>query len=308
MSSFDLHTEQGKWRKWDTFFDKVFESLRGVPASWQEKTALDLGCATGWSTQALAKRFSRVMGVDGDATLIARAKQAANATPVAKKMVFERADDLATWDAFGERFDFIFSGYTLAYLGDVTPVLRQWASLLKPGGVLVVLEIQGLFSVHSPLGQYKIWFEKFDNEVLKGFGYTSNAGAQMADALPNVPELLQVAYLDWEDAELSFNGPLSQTSPVYLGWEERWKRLWPLMSQSGTLEEGLHDAFFSCLTNPEHKCDKPLKMLICRKVMASPARPDPALREDADEDEHLERDERELDFAGVSGGPDDGDQ
>ena len=282
-SNFDLYTQQGKWREWDKLFDHIMKTYYpspDKPAPMQDsptsivvvppRTALDIGCSTGFSTRALYKRggFSRVVGLDADDALVEKARTLTTAMSALSDDVFnityESASDIANWDAFGERFDFIFSGYTLAYLGDVTPVLKQWASLLKPGGMLVVLEIQGLFAVHHPLGPSRPWFERFDLTVLQGFGYNSSAGAVMDQAIHNVPDVAKIACVDWRDAELSFDGPLAQGSPVWLGWEERWRRLWPLMNQAG-VEEGLHEAFFRCLSHPEHRCDKPVRLLIAMK-------------------------------------------
>jgi len=302
---FDLYAQQGRWRQWDKFFDFVFAERKSEDFS--SKSALDIGCAVGFSTRALAKRFGRVIGVDADASLIEKANAISSFSDditVAKRVSYEHSSDLSSWDAYGERFDFIFSGYTLAYLGDVTQTLRHWATLLKPGGTLVVLEIQGLFAIHHPLKEARPWFEKFDKEILKSFGYISNAGALMGDAILSVPELKKLNFLDWQDPELCFDGPLSVDSPVYAGWEERWKRLWPLMSQSG-VEDGVHEAFFQCLTSPEHHCEKPIKLLIASKTEeASPkmsvARKDSmeiALREDVPSIEKF--------FPGSSGGGED---
>ena len=262
---FDLFNEQGKWREWDKFFDTmIFKDEPSV--DYSKKTALDLGCTTGWSTRALGKRFGRVVGVEADELLFEKAK---TSSIHMKTVSFEHADDLLNYDAFGERFDFVFSAYTLAYMHDVEETLRKWATLLKPGGTLALLEIQGLFAIHSPLGKSKAWFENFDKEILKEFGYTSNAGVLMVEAILKVPELRKIGYLDWADPELSFNGPLTVGSPVWLGWEERWRRLWPLMCEAD-VEEGLHDSFFDCLSNRSHRCEKPVKLLLAAKFMLAP--------------------------------------
>ena len=259
---FDLYNEQGKWRQWEKFFDTMVFNRNDPSIDYSKRSALDLGCTTGWSTRALGKRFGRVLGVETDEALYEKAKSPSDQM---KTVSFEHASDLATYDAFGERFDFIFSAYTLAYMPDIEATFHKWASLLKPGGTLATLEIQGLFAIHSPLGRSKAWFENFDNEILQDFGYTSNAGTLMVKAVTEVPGLRKLGYLDWSDAELSFDGPLVVGSPVWLGWEERWRRLWPLMNEAG-VEEGLHDAFFGCLSHPDHRCTKPVKLLLTRKT------------------------------------------
>ena len=255
------YRRQAKLRNWD----KLFELFLDASTDYSKKTALDYGCDVGITTKILASKFGRVVGVTESPMLLEDSKVVlagfSNAT-------VEYAPELLSFDAYGEQFDFLFSGYHIAYMGDVVKTLTHFSTLLKPDGILVIVEIQGLFAIHSPLGKYKPWFENFDKQVLGSIGYRSNAGEVLNEACMSIDELKVLSYLDWSDEELSFNGPALPGSPVYQAWEERWRRLWPLMSEAG-VPDGLRDAFFNCLQSPEHSCDKPVKILLAKKKAKS---------------------------------------
>lgn len=255
--SYDLYGEQGKWRNWEGIMDVVLSTTGLKKEDLLNQHAIDIGCGIGSSTKVLAQNFGSVVGIDGDASLIARARTDSDA----KNISYEQFPDLVTFDAYGRRFDFLFSAYTIAYLGNISSVLRKWATLLKPGGVMVVMDVQGLFSVHQPLESKSRWFTRFDYHFLKEFGYNCAAGSELESSVSNIAELRKVACLDWKDPELAFDGPLEMNSSIWNAWQERWRRLWPLMNQA-EVEDGLYDEFFKCLLHPQHSCNRPVKMLI----------------------------------------------
>jgi demethylmenaquinone methyltransferase/2-methoxy-6-polyprenyl-1,4-benzoquinol methylase len=74
-----------------------------------------------------------VVGVDPSTGMLA---EAAKALPI--RLVIGRAEQLPFEDG---SFDFLSMGYALRHLGDVAAAFREFARVLRPGGVACVLEI-----------------------------------------------------------------------------------------------------------------------------------------------------------------------
>lgn len=100
---------------------------------------LDIGCGTGASTAALlqAAPHARIIGVDGSAGMLARART--KTWPATVSFVQSRAEDLAQAGVNGP-FDGILSAYLVRNLPDPDPVLRSLRALLRPGGVFAAHE------------------------------------------------------------------------------------------------------------------------------------------------------------------------
>lgn len=99
-------------------------------------TLLDLGCGQGTNALALAARGWSVLGVDISPQAVARARREAARRGL--DAAFE-VGELPGWTV-DRRFDLVVSTFALpeGAAGDAT--LRQAASLVKPGGELVVAE------------------------------------------------------------------------------------------------------------------------------------------------------------------------
>jgi demethylmenaquinone methyltransferase/2-methoxy-6-polyprenyl-1,4-benzoquinol methylase len=75
----------------------------------------------------------RIIGIDPSVGMLS---EAAGALPIG--LVRGRAEELP----FAPRtFDFLCMGYALRHVSDLTGALRQFLSVLKPGGILLMLEI-----------------------------------------------------------------------------------------------------------------------------------------------------------------------
>jgi 2-polyprenyl-3-methyl-5-hydroxy-6-metoxy-1,4-benzoquinol methylase len=97
------------------------------------KRVLELGCAGGLVTRALAARRCSVVGVEIDEAGAARAE------PHAERMIvadLDGADPLAELTA--ERFDVVLAGDVLEHLRDPLRVLQAARELLRDDGALVV--------------------------------------------------------------------------------------------------------------------------------------------------------------------------
>lgn len=130
--------------------DALEERLAGETSA-EATSALDVGCAVGGTSAALAKRgrFARVVGVDYSHAFIDAAKRAqmgefdverngidADAEALSR-CEFERGDACALRKDIGT-FDAVIAANVLCRLPDPETFLRACATLTKPGGVVVL--------------------------------------------------------------------------------------------------------------------------------------------------------------------------
>ncbi|MFE3140196.1 methyltransferase domain-containing protein [Streptomyces scopuliridis] len=109
---------------------RMGEWLPGVPSR-----VLDLGCGTGSLALLAAERGHRVTAVDLSARMVGLARSKLAGTD-AEVLVGD-----AGRPPVGERtFDVVLARHVLWMLPDPEEALRHWASLLRPGGRLVLIE------------------------------------------------------------------------------------------------------------------------------------------------------------------------
>src|SRR4051812_20484179 len=96
--------------------------------------ALDFGCGIGRVTQALAKNFAAVDGVDIAPSMIAKARTL-NREPDRCRYLLNERTDLAVCDP--ARYDFVYSRLVLQHMQPKYAVryIREFFRLLDPGGV-----------------------------------------------------------------------------------------------------------------------------------------------------------------------------
>ncbi|MFJ7246243.1 class I SAM-dependent methyltransferase [Kitasatospora sp. NPDC098652] len=113
---------------WNTNVARHPGILRAAPPGCG--AALDVGCGDGLLAAKLARRCGRVVGVDSDPGMVARARAAYG------EVTFLEGDFL-TLDLPDGGFDFVCS-VTAVHHMDLTTALARMRELLRPGGVLVV--------------------------------------------------------------------------------------------------------------------------------------------------------------------------
>ncbi len=108
--------------------------LSHVPRNCEH--ALEIGCGTGAFARELARRCQRVLGLDLSAEMIRVARSRSGEF---KNLEFQLADAMR-YDFPQSQFDFICSIATLHHV-DQRQLLVKMRDTLKPGGVLVVLDL-----------------------------------------------------------------------------------------------------------------------------------------------------------------------
>ncbi len=94
---------------------------------------LDLGCGTGHQTAQLSALGVAAVGVDVDAAMIARAREAHPDTP----FLIGDAASLRPEGVLGDPFDAVVSNAALHWMPDQSAVLAAARALLRPGGRFV---------------------------------------------------------------------------------------------------------------------------------------------------------------------------
>jgi len=114
--------------------DRLLEHLEGLKP--EPMVVLDVGCGTGYCTRALKKFFPRasVSGLDVSPSMVAQAKR--------KRRWFARSPRYFVADAHAtglpdHSVDMLVSNLTIQWC-DTDEVLKEFARVLRPGGLLLV--------------------------------------------------------------------------------------------------------------------------------------------------------------------------
>jgi trans-aconitate 2-methyltransferase len=125
-----------------------------VPAGCD--TAIDLGCGPGYTTRLLAEvcRPRRTIGLDSSASFVDLARRLTGESGV------ELAVEFAVHDATALPFpvspvDVVHARLLLAHLPDPLGVVEGWRSQLRPGGVVVLDEVEAMDVPPGVLADYE---------------------------------------------------------------------------------------------------------------------------------------------------------
>ena len=101
---------------------------------WADKDVLDLGCAGGFLSDAIARKGARVTGIDPAAQAVDAAKAQAAAENLDIRYDVGVGETLPYDD---ESFDVVVCVDVLEHVADLQEVLRQIARVLRPGGIFL---------------------------------------------------------------------------------------------------------------------------------------------------------------------------
>lgn len=104
-------------------------------ASLDGLTILDIGCGGGLMAEPLARLGARVTGLDGSDATITIARQHAKKMGLAINYQTTSAEDMALKSI---RYDVVIALEVVEHVADIGSFLTAVASLLKPGGLLIM--------------------------------------------------------------------------------------------------------------------------------------------------------------------------
>lgn len=117
--------------------DLLLPLLSSRPDSAAGLDVADLGCGTGTLSVLLAEHGHRVVGVDLSGSMVAAATEKARAAGVVA--VFEQGD-VSRPGLEAASVDLVLSRHVLWAMPDPAAALRRWVRLVRPGGLLLLVE------------------------------------------------------------------------------------------------------------------------------------------------------------------------
>jgi ubiquinone/menaquinone biosynthesis C-methylase UbiE len=105
-------------------------------------TVLDVGCGTGFLALRMAELGHTAVGIDLSEEMLAAAQRKAEGTGLA---VTFRLGDAESPPSDGSPYDVILERHVIWTLPQPREALRAWQALLKPGGLLILIE--GIFEM-----------------------------------------------------------------------------------------------------------------------------------------------------------------
>ncbi len=176
--------EEGRWNP-DAFFatgqeeiDAVLAYVAGLDVSIARDRTLDFGCGVGRLSQALARHFARVDGVDISETMIDLARKF-NQHGDRCQYHLNLQDDLSLFP--DDTFDFLYSNITLQHMPPrfAQRYILEFLRVLKPGGLMVFQipsrprgSVQRLLQPIKPTSLWR-WYQKIrygDQPVMNMYG------------------------------------------------------------------------------------------------------------------------------------------
>ncbi|MFB7251095.1 class I SAM-dependent methyltransferase [Microbacterium sp. NPDC056234] len=117
----------------------------GTRLRTEPSTVLDLGSGGGTGTLALARRFPRasVVALDQSPEMLAHLADAARAAGLGDRVTPVHADAEEDWPEIGA-FDLVWASSSLHHMQDPARVLRAARTVLRQGGVIAAVEMDGL--------------------------------------------------------------------------------------------------------------------------------------------------------------------
>ncbi|MFA7762751.1 class I SAM-dependent methyltransferase [Streptomyces sp. NRRL S-448] len=205
----------------------------GAGPGWR---CLDVGAGTGTVARLLLDRagVSEVLAVDRD-TAFLRAHPAPGLTPLEA--------DITALDFSPGRFQLVHARFVLMHLRNWPRMIGKLASLVAPGGVLVLGDAVDLTTPAAPTTTYG----RVMRAMWRGLGDSLGTDVSW---VPDYPEHLREAGLLSVGAEILVP-PLLPGSPISRFWAGTWERARGPMTATGLVDDAAIDAAIRYLESPD---------------------------------------------------------
>jgi len=236
MNLTEEYRRQFALRSWSQIFD-MLPSLDG-------QLVLDLGCGIGDQAAELVTRGARVIGVDASDAMLASARARSIPRTDFRKL------DLAELLGIDTPVDGIWCSFAAAYFPEFVPRLKAWKQHLKPGGWIVVTEIDNFFG-HEPLHRdTRSVLDSYERDALASGRYDFHMGRKLPHHLRSAGFTVARSEVV-PDREFSFDGPADPD--VLEAWSARLDRLVALQRFCGPSFPRLRSDYLAALANPHHR-------------------------------------------------------
>ncbi len=243
------YERQFKWRDWKTIF-----SLLPIK---EGDTVLDLGCARGDQSMELSRLGAKVIGIDGDKSLlrVAISRNIPGAT-------FHLADLSDISSLMRSEVDGIWTSFLPAYFPEFSSIAAKWSLHLKPGGWVAAVEMDNLFG-HAPISnESQDLITGFYEHSRRSGHYDFCMGGRLRQHLERAGFKVE-AEKTIADFELSFQGPAAPE--ILEAWENRLARMSGLKHFANERFLNFHSDFMKALSNEEHKSFCRVVFILARK-------------------------------------------
>ncbi|MBC7428939.1 MAG: methyltransferase domain-containing protein [Bacteriovorax sp.] len=167
---------------------------------------LDAGCGTGVLSRYVHDTYSNidVDGFDYSELRVAEAKKRIKGTHY-KVNFFQ--DNIEAMQAFSESYDVIVSRYVIEHLANPKAAIHEMARLLKPGGILYIIDFDGIFiNLHSENKRFNFLLDKIKAGFKSDLYIGRKLPAYFYEAgLENIEYDVSAVQFKGEDAELEYS-------------------------------------------------------------------------------------------------------
>lgn len=133
------------YNEWASQYDTNLNKTRDLEARVLRATleplafssCLEIGCGTGKNTSWLVERAEHITAVDLSEEMLAKARE--KITSPAVRWV--QADITADWTFRDQLYDLVTFSLVLEHIADLSPIFREVAEALKPGGHVYIGEL-----------------------------------------------------------------------------------------------------------------------------------------------------------------------